>query len=466
MVENIVEKVKKEEKKIAKDGKVFIKKEAFRNMLTHVLRYASTSIDTSVEVMGICMGKAGSNGKDQIIVNAIPVTHGSTVEVGFSQEDLIAFAQIDEEYNEKGLYALGWYHSHPGWGLFLSNTDIKNTLFYNKEATPYGCAIVFDHTLMGKEGNLGFDVFRLEDYKKGMSSDFVRVPYEIELPDTLEYFKWVQRLMEDSQKKEPILIKELNEFAEPAPSDLQEIPQEEGESADKTPKDPFPAITPIIVGFKQGTDKFTDTFMNIFKTQLGTWSNDLSQGTLKGTESLGSSVNQIKESISMGMDKVQKWFEKSVEELFNDFKNNTTEQLDKRVDEQTKLNEHSLSLQQDIIKDLTIKIGEKINNLFIDSENVIKAISEKNKENLQAKGKMDESIIKVSEMVTTLSTALNSIGVNTNKSIDATVSPFEESIVREIEKFNSDFNSVKDTFLKAKTIFQKLQKIIMDLRNL
>ncbi len=466
MVENIVEKVKKEEKKIAKDGKVIIKKEAFRNMVTHVLRFASKSIDTSVEVMGICMGKAGSNGKDQIIVNAIPVTHGSTVEVGFSQEDLVAFAQIDEEYNEKGLYALGWYHSHPGWGLFLSNTDIKNTLFYNKEATPYGFAIVFDHMLMGVEGNLGLDVFRLEDYQKGMSSDFVRVPFEVELPNTLEFFKWVQRLMEDSQKKEPILIKELNEFIEPAPSDLQEIPQEEGEPADKTPKDPFPAITPIISGFKQGTDKFTDVFMNTFKNQLGTWSKDISQGTLKGTELLGSAVNQIKESISMGMDKVQKWFEKSVEEQLNDFKNSTSEQLDKRVEEQVKLNEQVNTVKLDVSQELSVKIGEKINKVFKDLENSIKAVSEKIKESNQTKEKIDESLTKIFTCATNISTSVSSLGTNINKGIEATAVPFEENVSREIEKLTSDFNAIKESYSNAKTIFQKMQKIIMDLRNL
>ena len=33
------------------DGKVIIKKEAFRNMITHVLRFGNEALDESIEVM-------------------------------------------------------------------------------------------------------------------------------------------------------------------------------------------------------------------------------------------------------------------------------------------------------------------------------------------------------------------------------------------------------------------------------
>jgi len=66
------------------DGKVIITKEAFRNMITHVLRFGNEGLETSVEVMGVCMGKKASNGKNIEVVNAIPLTHGTQIENDFS----------------------------------------------------------------------------------------------------------------------------------------------------------------------------------------------------------------------------------------------------------------------------------------------------------------------------------------------------------------------------------------------
>ncbi len=104
---------------MASDGKVIIKKEAFRNMITHVLRFGSDALETSVEVMGVCMGKKASNGKDIEILNAIPLTHGTQVENDFTPEDLESFSKIDEQYHKKDLHVVGWYHSHPNEGLFF-----------------------------------------------------------------------------------------------------------------------------------------------------------------------------------------------------------------------------------------------------------------------------------------------------------------------------------------------------------
>ena len=36
---------------------IFIKKEAFRNMLTHVLRFGNEALEKSIEVLGVCIGK-------------------------------------------------------------------------------------------------------------------------------------------------------------------------------------------------------------------------------------------------------------------------------------------------------------------------------------------------------------------------------------------------------------------------
>ena len=81
-----------------KEGKVHITKEAFRNMITHVLRFGNDALENSVEVMGICLGKVQPNGIDVILANAIPFNHGAEVSKGFSQEDHATFKKIETHY--------------------------------------------------------------------------------------------------------------------------------------------------------------------------------------------------------------------------------------------------------------------------------------------------------------------------------------------------------------------------------
>ena len=235
---------------ISKDGKVIIKKEAFRNMITHVLRFGSEALIESVEVIGICLGRM--NGKDIDLINAIPITHGKSISLGFSSEDYNVFTEIENRYAPHNLSIVGWYSSNPGWGIFFSDTAIKKHRFFQKESFPNGFQIVFDHTLMGKEGSLGFEIYRLNDYKEG--DEHHQVPFEIELPNSLEYFKWVQKFVEDTQKKTPILIKEKKELTEPAPNDLQEIPKPEEPLPEGEKFDEFPEITPITARIQEGFD--------------------------------------------------------------------------------------------------------------------------------------------------------------------------------------------------------------------
>ena len=54
----------KEEKiEIAKDWKVYIRTDAFRKMLCHIVRFANKSLEDNQEVMGICIGEANSEEK-------------------------------------------------------------------------------------------------------------------------------------------------------------------------------------------------------------------------------------------------------------------------------------------------------------------------------------------------------------------------------------------------------------------
>ncbi len=458
----MVEQIKPDEIKTAEEGKVIITKEAFRNMLTHVLRFGNEALESSAEVMGICMGKA--NKKDLIIVNAIPITHGSKVEVGFSQEDYIAFAQIDEQYASKGLFAVGWYHSHPGWGLFYSDTDIRNHIFYQKDQTPYAFGIVFDHTLMGKDGGLGFDVYRLEDYKKGPQSNYVKVQYDLEIPSTLDYFKWVQKFIEDSQKKDPILIKELNELAEPTKDNLQAIPIPDGVLPDAV--DDYPAITPIISGFQEGATLFQESFSNMFKSQLGAWSNDVSNGASKGAELMRETLGQMNEAISFGMNKVQKWFETNIDEIVDEFKTDVSEYLDARITAQKELASQIPKIKDDITSSTTSNVEEKVKKIIEDTNEKVKGTSELINGATETSAKVEDLISASSKHVVKIANEVNALSEVIVKGIESASAPIEEELTKEIEKLSSELSSVKENYSKIKENFEKLQKTIMDLRNI
>jgi len=462
---DIVQKVKEEDRVMAEDGKVIIKMGAFRNMITHVLRFGSDALDYSVEVMGICMGKTDSKG-NFIVENAIPIAHGSREQVGFTNEDMVAFAQIDEQYADKGMYAIGWYHSHPAWGCFFSDMDIKNHLFWQKKQTPNAFGIVFDHNLMGKDESLGFEIYRLVDYSKGAQSDYIKVPFEIEIPNSLGFYKWVQKFVEDSQKKAPILIKEINEIIEPVQGDLQAIPAPEGGIDEDGEIDPYPKITPIVSGFQEGTAKFAELFMGPLKSQLGTWTNDVSQGALKGTEFMRSTLNQMSEAITFGMSKVQNWFEENLEEIVDTFKVDVSEYMDIRIKAQKELASEISTSAPETVESLVTLIMDKTKETVNKIANAAKENFDKLNTANQTSAKLEEIINKNSEKITAITNGATTLSDEIGKNIDASIAPFEENISKDIANLTTELNTVKETYSKLKEMFDKLQKSIMELRNI
>ena len=462
---DIVQKVKEEERVTAEDGKVIIKMGAFRNMITHVLRFGSDALDYSVEVMGICMGTTDKQG-NFIVENAIPIAHGSREQVGFSNEDMVAFATIDEQYAEKGMYAIGWYHSHPGWGCFFSDMDIKNHLFWQKKQTPNAFGIVFDHSLMGVEGNLGFEIYRLSDYSKGPQSDYIKVNYEIEIPNSLGFYKWVQKFVEDSQKKAPILIKEINEFIEPVQGDLQAIPAPEGGLEENVAIDPYPKITPIVSGFQEGTTRFAELFMGPLKSQLGSWTNDVTQGALKGTKFMRTTLSQMSEAITFGMSKVQSWFEKNLEEIVDSFKVDVSEYMDIRIKAQKELASEISESGPQTVDGLVTLIMDKTKEMVNKIGNSAKENFDKLNIANQTSAKLEEIINKNSERITGIANGAATLPDQIGTSIDASIAPFELTITKDIENLTTELNIVKENYTKMKEMFDKLQKSIMELRNI
>ncbi|GAH42057.1 unnamed protein product, partial [marine sediment metagenome] len=111
---------------------VKIKADAYYKMILHVFRFGNKARNHSqnIEVMGVLIGHL-EEGEDKqfknvIIEDAVPISHGSSVEVEFSINDYIFFEKANSMYLEKNWFMVGWYHSHPDLfqhKIFFSPTD-------------------------------------------------------------------------------------------------------------------------------------------------------------------------------------------------------------------------------------------------------------------------------------------------------------------------------------------------------
>jgi hypothetical protein len=130
--------------------------------LQNIRRHARSSPE--VEICGALIGRFSETGTFVIgVVSGEGATQGSA-HVTFTQE---AWARIHDEKDKKysGEAIVGWYHSHPGFGVFLSDQDV----FIHKHffATPGSLAWVYDpHS--DEEGCFGWEgdqVRRLERFQ-------------------------------------------------------------------------------------------------------------------------------------------------------------------------------------------------------------------------------------------------------------------------------------------------------------
>jgi 26S proteasome regulatory subunit N11 len=98
------------------------------------------------ETIGFLVGKC-CRWKDEyytLVDGYIPVGGVSTeYHVIMDAESIASAIQIlEKKYNDGKHSIVGWYHSHPGYGIFLSDIDLKSQItFFNQ---PYHVALVVD----------------------------------------------------------------------------------------------------------------------------------------------------------------------------------------------------------------------------------------------------------------------------------------------------------------------------------
>ncbi len=137
--------------------KVVITAKAFVSFIKFSSQFASFKgmRDNWVESMGFLFCKQHMD--KYIVADAVGMTSGNSVYVEMSPQQLAQVEQL--QANRPGTFLGGWIHTHPGLGLFFSDTDITNQMFYQQQNED-GLGIVFDLALVSPEF-IGFKVLRL-----------------------------------------------------------------------------------------------------------------------------------------------------------------------------------------------------------------------------------------------------------------------------------------------------------------
>jgi len=458
----IMEERKKMAEKIdiwGSEGIIKIKPRAYITMLKHVLQYGNSALGSnSVEVMGICMGKEEKG--NIVVYEAIPISHGSAIEVGFTPTDYAAFAQIDEEYSQKGtgLYACGWYHSHPGMGAFLSNIDIKNHLFYQKEQTPKGFALVFDYKYLDDpqgEAPFGFKAFRLNDFTKGTSSDFHESKYEILPPDDLNFYKEIKDIIERHQSKKSI----IDEIATlQADESVWEVAEEKGQVEKETveriglEEKEKSEIEQLSKSAEQATELFTKEFIKRFLNHFDQFKEDMAKATQKGGSIMIDSLGTMKEIVQSGANRIKNYFEEIMKKEIDNVNKDLSETFKKMDNEQSEFSNKF----SEFSKNLTENLSEIIKKILIEKiDPIIKALNSASEKAISIGIKSKDFKNYIDEQ-------------------DKLVNKMTETLQTDTEKIDSTLKDLKDNILTETTeqskatidVIDDISKTIEDINNL
>lgn len=96
-----------------------------------------------IEIMGLMQGKVV--GREMIITDAfaLPV-EGTETRVNAASEGYEYMVQYVTQIKEVGKMdnVLGWYHSHPGYGCWLSGIDVSTQLLNQTHQEPFLAIVV------------------------------------------------------------------------------------------------------------------------------------------------------------------------------------------------------------------------------------------------------------------------------------------------------------------------------------
>jgi proteasome lid subunit RPN8/RPN11 len=143
---------------------------AYIRLTLHALKYANQKIPQPnwVEVIGLLTGhieKQDTPLACLVITDAFPIGHGTNVNTQI--EDPQSMVRVFQESKKKNEIILGWYHSHPSYGVFMSKTDYYTQVRYQRLSASEShfvapIALVIDPLRISTKSH-GFKIFRLKN---------------------------------------------------------------------------------------------------------------------------------------------------------------------------------------------------------------------------------------------------------------------------------------------------------------
>jgi proteasome lid subunit RPN8/RPN11 len=178
---------------------VIISAEAYKTIILYASRYSNRSIPSEnwKEIYGVLIGFTDDDFVH--VVGAEALTFGHETDVILDNRHYVFIAEIQDKLDSQGkkLYIVGWFHSHPGLGLFFSDIDLRNQVFFQTHED--GIGLVFDHTLLGKKKqekqedsefiitkyDTGFEIYRITDISMDVNSpeysnNYYKVDYVVD----------------------------------------------------------------------------------------------------------------------------------------------------------------------------------------------------------------------------------------------------------------------------------------------
>ncbi|MCY3410637.1 MAG: hypothetical protein INQ03_03270 [Candidatus Heimdallarchaeota archaeon] len=160
---------------------VSVNSKAYLKMSLHAKKYANPAIKPEkwVEVIGLLTGYVKNEGTpiEQIVVtDSWPVGHGDAVSVKILGGE--AFTDIITKIAGTNAYIVGWYHSHPSYGRFMSIDDYETQARY-QGLWEKSIAIVVDPTEISKS-DFGFSVFRNTEPRATLQQSYTELSCELD----------------------------------------------------------------------------------------------------------------------------------------------------------------------------------------------------------------------------------------------------------------------------------------------
>ncbi|MFQ5977992.1 MAG: hypothetical protein ACE5OZ_07685 [Candidatus Heimdallarchaeota archaeon] len=176
----------------SKPSETVLEPKAYLKMVLHAAKYAGPQLPRKkwVEVIGLLTGIVENKDTplERIVVkDAFPIGHGDAISVVIQNP-----GSMERVYREKqGTdFIVGWYHSHPSYGHFMSEEDRKTQLRY-QTLWADSIAIVLDPTQIS-QSSYGFEIFRLK--RPGLVR-WEQLPYIVRdlspapLPELVEFLR-------------------------------------------------------------------------------------------------------------------------------------------------------------------------------------------------------------------------------------------------------------------------------------